>query len=125
MALFSESMPQCCRKELDTADIVRDAIFSEATIASEEPTNRKGGKTTLQMMTPGLEGAGETPASAYLLVSTMGIWVDSCKLIRRSMRRSIWYHNAVFFGEITFSNTGTYFMRNAMSCCSTSVDLLM
>jgi hypothetical protein len=26
-ALFSECMPQCARKVLDTADIVRDAIF--------------------------------------------------------------------------------------------------
>jgi hypothetical protein len=29
MALFSECMPQYCRKELDTADIVRDAILQE------------------------------------------------------------------------------------------------
>ena len=27
MALFSECMPWCARKGLDTADIVRDAIF--------------------------------------------------------------------------------------------------
>jgi hypothetical protein len=77
------------------------------------------------VMDTGPQGAMKPSSSDYLLVSTMGIRADSCKLIRRSMRRSTWYHNAVFFGEITFSNTGTYFIRNAMSCCSTSVDLLM
>jgi len=30
MALFSECMPQCAQKLLDTADIVRDAIFHES-----------------------------------------------------------------------------------------------
>ena len=29
MALFSECMPWCARKVLDTADIVRDAIFQQ------------------------------------------------------------------------------------------------
>jgi len=29
MALFSECMPSCARKVLDTADIVRDAIFHQ------------------------------------------------------------------------------------------------
>jgi len=29
MALFSERMLQCARKMLDTADIVRDAIFHQ------------------------------------------------------------------------------------------------
>jgi hypothetical protein len=29
MALFSECMPQCARKPLDTADIVREAIFRQ------------------------------------------------------------------------------------------------
>jgi hypothetical protein len=29
MALFSECMPWCARKQLDTADIVRDAIFRQ------------------------------------------------------------------------------------------------
>ena len=34
MALFSECMPWCARKGLDTADIVRDAIFRQLTSAS-------------------------------------------------------------------------------------------
>ena len=29
MALFHECMPQCAQKELDTADIVRDAILRQ------------------------------------------------------------------------------------------------
>jgi hypothetical protein len=29
MALFYECMPECARKLLDTADIVRDAIFRQ------------------------------------------------------------------------------------------------
>jgi len=29
MALFSECMVECARKVLDTADIVRDAIFQD------------------------------------------------------------------------------------------------
>ena len=29
MALFHECTPQCAQKELDTADIVRDAIFQQ------------------------------------------------------------------------------------------------
>jgi hypothetical protein len=29
MALFYECTPQCAQKELDTADIVRDAIFQQ------------------------------------------------------------------------------------------------
>jgi len=29
MALFSECMPECARKQLDTADIVRDAIYRQ------------------------------------------------------------------------------------------------
>jgi hypothetical protein len=64
--------------------------------------------------------------AAYLpLVLTMGITADNCRLMSRSIRRSIWYHNAVFFAEMTPSNTGTYFMRNARSCWSTAVDLFM
>ena len=31
MALFSECMQSCARKVLDTADIVRDAIFHQLT----------------------------------------------------------------------------------------------
>jgi len=31
MALFSECMPQCAQKLLDTADIVRDAILHQLT----------------------------------------------------------------------------------------------
>ena len=31
MALFSECMPWCARKELDTADIVRDAMLYQLT----------------------------------------------------------------------------------------------
>jgi hypothetical protein len=61
----------------------------------------------------------------HLPVSTIGICADNCKLISRSTRRSIWYHSAVFLAEIIFSNTGTYFMRNARICCSTAVDLFM
>src|SRR5271155_5919138 len=72
-----------------------------------------------------IEGAEQACPSAYLLVSTIGICVDNCKLIRRSIRRSIWYHNAVFLGEITFSNTATYLIRNARSCSSTAFALLM
>jgi len=34
MALFSECMPWCARKGLDTADIVRDAILRQASSAS-------------------------------------------------------------------------------------------
>ena len=30
MALFSECMPWCARKGLDTADIVRDAIYRQS-----------------------------------------------------------------------------------------------
>ena len=72
-------------------------------------------------------GKGREPSSfgLYLLASTIGTSVDNCKFIRRSMRRSIWYHNAVFLGEITFSNIGTYFIRNARRSWSTAVDLLM
>src|SRR5580698_3483190 len=69
--------------------------------------------------------AGQAFLSAYLLVSTIGICEDSCKLIRRSIRRSIWYHNAVFLGETTFSNTATYLNRKAMSSSSTAANLLM
>src|SRR5208282_680976 len=63
--------------------------------------------------------------SAYLLVSTIGICENNCKLIRRSIRRSIWYHKAVFLGEMTFSNTATYLNRNPMSSSSTAAHLLM
>ena len=56
---------------------------------------------------------------------TIGIVAENCKLIRRSIRRSIWYHKAVCLGEITFSNIGTYFIRNARSCCSMAVALFM
>jgi len=42
----------------------------------------------------------------------MGIREDNCKLIRRSIRRSIWYHNAIVLGEMTVSNTATYLNRN-------------
>src|SRR5271165_4207385 len=52
-------------------------------------------------------------AQPYLLVSTIGICDDNCRLISRSTRRSIWYHNAVFLAEITFSKIGTYFIRRA------------
>ena len=45
-------------------------------------------------------------ASAYLGL-TIGISEDNCRLISRSIRRSIWYHNAVFLPEMTFSNIGT------------------
>ena len=34
MALFSECMLQCARKALDTADIVREAMFRQLTITS-------------------------------------------------------------------------------------------
>ena len=68
--------------------------------------------------------ADEAFPSAYLLVSTIGICEDNCKLIRRSIRRSIWYHNAVL-GEMTFSNTATYLNRNPMSSSSTAAHLLM
>ena len=62
---------------------------------------------------------------AAYLVLTMGIIADNCRLISRSTRRSIWYHKAVFFAEMTCSNIGTYFMRNASSCWSTVVDLFI
>jgi hypothetical protein len=32
MALFHECTPQCAQKELDTADIVRDAIFQQVVV---------------------------------------------------------------------------------------------
>jgi len=32
MALFFECMPECARKLLDTADIVRDAIYQQLLI---------------------------------------------------------------------------------------------
>ena len=50
------------------------------------------------------------------VVLTIGIWVDNCRLMSKSIRRSIWYHKAVFFGEMTFSKTGTYFIRSERSC---------
>ena len=44
MALFSECSLECARKVLDTADIVRDAIFQQLTMdrhrASERPDRR-------------------------------------------------------------------------------------
>ena len=46
-------------------------------------------------------------ASAYLVGFTIGIIDDNCRLISRSIRRSIWYHKAVFLPEMTFSNIGT------------------
>jgi hypothetical protein len=61
----------------------------------------------------------------FLLGLTIGMAAESCKLIRRSIRRSIWYHKAVCLDEITFSNIGTYFIRNARSCWSMAVDLFM
>jgi hypothetical protein len=36
MALFFEPMPECARKPLDTADIVRDAIFHQLTVWNDE-----------------------------------------------------------------------------------------
>jgi hypothetical protein len=35
MALFSECMPKCARKLLDTADIVRDAIFRQLLLPTD------------------------------------------------------------------------------------------
>ena len=63
--------------------------------------------------------------AAYLVVFTIGMLEDNCRLISKSMRRSIWNHNAVFLGEITFSKSGTYFMRSAISCSSMAFDRVM
>jgi hypothetical protein len=40
MALFSECSLQCARKVLDTADIVREAIFRQLTLGSDLETAR-------------------------------------------------------------------------------------
>ena len=43
MALFHECMPQCAQKELDTADIVRDAMFRQLQtfpLGRERPTGQ-------------------------------------------------------------------------------------
>jgi len=43
MALFFECMPQCARKLLDTADIVREAMFRQLTgevVFTENPVKR-------------------------------------------------------------------------------------
>src|SRR5277367_5245260 len=59
----------------------------------------------------------------HLVVSTIGITEESCRLIKRSIWRSIWYHNSTFFAEITFSKIGTYLRRSASNWRSTSVAL--
>ena len=61
----------------------------------------------------------------HLVVSTIGIIEDSCRLIIRSIWRSIWYHSAVFLADRTFSKTGTYLRRMETSCWSTAVALFM
>ena len=38
MALFYECRPQCAQKELDTADIVREAMFRQSTLGADEAT---------------------------------------------------------------------------------------
>ena len=52
MALFSECMPWCARKGLDTADIVRDAIYrhllagaAEQSLPQAEKPPGRGGFT--------------------------------------------------------------------------------
>ena len=39
MALFHECTPQCAQKELDTADIVREAIFQQRIFVSRLSIN--------------------------------------------------------------------------------------
>ena len=41
MALFFECMPECARKLLDTADIVRDAIYRQLRVLRKHPTQTK------------------------------------------------------------------------------------
>lgn len=61
----------------------------------------------------------------YWAVSTTGMFAANRKLIKRSRRRSIWYHNAVFLAEMAFSNIGTYFERVAVNCWSMAAALSM
>jgi hypothetical protein len=64
-------------------------------------------------------------ARSYFVVSTTGMFAANCRLIRRSRRRSIWYHNAVFLAEMVFSNKGTYFERASVNCLSMAAALWM
>jgi len=76
------------RQLLEIADLVRNA--EAAFIERNRQWIRWKHVKVLLAIVLFIRSLAITPsASAYLLVSTIGICVDSCRLIKRSMRRSI------------------------------------
>jgi hypothetical protein len=55
MALFYECMLKCARKLLDTADIVREAIYRQLTHRSVVKHSYSGGRRAAEDHQPGLE----------------------------------------------------------------------